>query len=242
VPKPKTNPETEVVPTRQNDRRQRRRFSAEDKARILAEADACAERGQLGELLRRQGIYSTHLTNWRAQLKPEGVVGLVAKRRGPRPKRDDKDRVIEKLEKQNARLEKELRISKALIEMHKKSARDSRDSAAENRGRLVELVRLFTARDAELASLWTPARVRAPRRSFNSPVCTSPPSAWTCINPSLQRTHAPAVSNSLTRSARAAVSSASADGSGILHTLIERAGPGCFGASRQRARWSLMAA
>jgi len=121
VPKPKTNAETEVVPTRQNDRRQRRRFSAEDKARILAEADACAERGQLGELLRREGIYSTHLTNWRAQLKREGVVGLVAKRRGPRPKRDDKDRVIEKLEKQNARLEKELRISKALIEMHKKA-------------------------------------------------------------------------------------------------------------------------
>lgn len=121
MPKPKTNPETEVVPTRQNDRRQRRRFSAEDKARILAEADACTERGQLGELLRREGIYSSHLTNWRAQLKREGAAGLAAKRPGPKPQRDDKDWVIEKLEKQNARLEKELRISKALIEMQKKA-------------------------------------------------------------------------------------------------------------------------
>lgn len=66
MPKPKTNPETEVVPTRQNDRRQRRRFSAEEKARILAEADACTERGQLGKLMHREGIYSSHLTNWRA--------------------------------------------------------------------------------------------------------------------------------------------------------------------------------
>ena len=121
MPKPKTNPETEVVPTRQNDRRQRRRFSAEDKARILAEADACTERGQLGELLHREGIYSSHLTNWRAQRKREGALGLAAKRPGPKPQRDDKDRVIEKLEKKNARLEKELRISKALIEMQIKA-------------------------------------------------------------------------------------------------------------------------
>lgn len=121
MPKPKTNPETEVVPTRQNDRRQRRRFTAEEKARIIAEADACNERGQLGQLLRREGIYSSHLTNWREQLKREGVVGLAAKRPGPKPQRDDKDRLIEKQERQIAKLEKELRISKALIEMQIKA-------------------------------------------------------------------------------------------------------------------------
>jgi transposase len=121
VPKPKTDPETEVVPTRQNDRRQRRRFSAEEKARILAEAEACTERGQLGELLHREGIYSSHLTNWRAQLEREGVAGLAVKRPGPKPQRDDKDRLIEKLAKKNAKLEKELRISKALIEMQIKA-------------------------------------------------------------------------------------------------------------------------
>jgi transposase-like protein len=121
VPKPKTNPETEVVPTPQNDRRQRRRFSPDEKTRILAEADACTERGQLGELLRREGIYSSHLTNWRAQLKREGLAGLTVRRPGPKPKYDEKDRVIQKQERQIARLEKELRISKALIEMQKKA-------------------------------------------------------------------------------------------------------------------------
>jgi len=121
VPKSKTKPETEVVPTRQNDRRQRRRFSPEEKARILAEADACTERGQLGELLRREGIYCSHLTSWRAQLKQEGLAGLATKRPGPKPQRDDKDRLIEKQERQIAKLEKELRISKALIEMQIKA-------------------------------------------------------------------------------------------------------------------------
>jgi transposase-like protein len=121
VPKPKTNPETEVVPIPQNDRRQRRRFTPEEKARIVAEADDCTERGQLGELLRREGIYSSHLTNWRAQLKREGLAGLAARRPGPKPKYDEKDRLIQQLEKKTAKLEKELRISKALIEMQIKA-------------------------------------------------------------------------------------------------------------------------
>lgn len=48
-------------------RSERRHFSAEYKARILAEADACAERGQIGALLRREGLYSSHLDKWRKQ-------------------------------------------------------------------------------------------------------------------------------------------------------------------------------
>ncbi|MGC4088652.1 MAG: hypothetical protein QM756_12285 [Polyangiaceae bacterium] len=87
----------------------------------MAEADACSERGQLGELMHREGIYSSHLTNWRAQLKREGVLGLAAKRPGPKPQRDDKDRLIEQQARQIAKLEKELRISTALIEMQKKA-------------------------------------------------------------------------------------------------------------------------
>jgi transposase len=121
VPKSKTKPETQVVPTPQNDRRQRRRFSPEQKARIVAQADACTERGQLGQLLRREGIYSSHLMSWRTQLQREGLLGLVAKRPGPKPHKDDKDRVIEKLQKQKAKLEKELRISQKLIELQIKA-------------------------------------------------------------------------------------------------------------------------
>jgi transposase len=120
VPKSK-NSDTEVVASSQHDRRQRRRFSAEDKQRILREADACSERGTLGELLRREGIYSSHLSVWRAQREHEGLGGLEAKQPGRKPSKDAKDRVIAELEKRNAKLEKELRISKALIDLQVKA-------------------------------------------------------------------------------------------------------------------------
>lgn len=119
MPKPKSK-RTEVVASPENDKRQRRHFSAEEKARILAEADACS-RGELGELLRREGIYSSHLTNWRAQLKQKGVEGLEPAKPGRKPAKDAKDRRIEQLEKKTAKLEKELRISQGLIELQQKA-------------------------------------------------------------------------------------------------------------------------
>jgi transposase len=121
VPKPKSETDTEVVPIPQNDRRQRRRFTPEEKVRIVRDADACTERGQLGELLRREGIYSSLLTNWRAQLRREGETGFATKKPGPKPLKDAKDRQIEKLEKDKAKLEKQLRISKKLIELQIKA-------------------------------------------------------------------------------------------------------------------------
>lgn len=121
MPKTRTKSNTEVVPVAQNDRRQRRRFTPEDKARILAEADACTERGQLGALLRREGIYSSHLTSWRAVSQREGLDGLAGKRPGPKPKYDEKDRLLEKQQRHIAKLEKELRISRALIDLQKKA-------------------------------------------------------------------------------------------------------------------------
>lgn len=119
MPKPQSK-KTEVVASPENDKRQRRHFSAEDKARIVAEADACS-RGELGELLRREGIYSSHLSNWRTQLKQRGVEGLEARKPGRKPSKDAKDRLIEKLEKEKAALEKELRISRGLIDLQKKA-------------------------------------------------------------------------------------------------------------------------
>ncbi len=71
--------------------------------------------------MRREGIYSSHLSNWRAAREREGLAGLQDKRPGPKPTKDAKDREIERLEKRNARLEKELRISKALIELQEKA-------------------------------------------------------------------------------------------------------------------------
>ncbi len=121
MPKPTSDTGTEIVPTPQNDRRQRRRFSPEEKARILREADRCTERGQLGALLRREGIYSSHLTVWRAMVSREGMAGLAGKKPGRKPGKDDKDRLIEKLQKRTAKLEKELRISQKVIELQVKA-------------------------------------------------------------------------------------------------------------------------
>jgi transposase len=120
VPKPRSQ-KTEVVASAEHDRRQRRRFSPEERGRILREADACSERGQLGALLRREGIYSSHLNAWRKAREREGLAGLQDKKPGPKPSKDAKDRLIEQLEKRNAKLEKELRISKALIELQEKA-------------------------------------------------------------------------------------------------------------------------
>ena len=102
----------------------RRRFTVEYKAKILAEADVCTEAGQLGELLRREGLYSSHLTTWRRQ-RDEGVLaGLTPKRRGrkAKPKNPLADEVA-RLQRENKRLQEQLRQAELIIDVQKKSPR-----------------------------------------------------------------------------------------------------------------------
>lgn len=66
------------------ERPKRRRFSAEYKLQILKEADACDKQGELGALLRREGLYSSHLSTWRAQ-REEGALGALERKRGRKP-------------------------------------------------------------------------------------------------------------------------------------------------------------
>jgi len=91
MPKP-VSPEsrTEVVANPEHDRRLRRRFAAEEKRRILAEAESCTERGQLTALLRRERLYSSQLATWRTQLEQEGQSALEAKKPGRKPLKDAK--------------------------------------------------------------------------------------------------------------------------------------------------------
>lgn len=99
----------------------RRRFTAEYKLRILAEADGCSEPGMLGELLRREGLYSSHLATWRRQ-RDEGVLaGLTPKRRGrkAKPKNPLSDEVA-RLERENQRLKEQLRQAELIIGVQKK--------------------------------------------------------------------------------------------------------------------------
>jgi transposase-like protein len=100
--------------------RSRRQFSPAEKLRIVRDADACRERGEVGALLRREGIYSSHLAAWRKQLDAHGVEGLAARRPGRKPVRDAKDAQIAALEKKAARLERDLELANKLIDLQKK--------------------------------------------------------------------------------------------------------------------------
>jgi transposase-like protein len=97
----------------------RRRFSVAEKQRILKAAAACAH-GELGALLRREGIYHSQLQDWRAQQAASGSQGLRGKRPGPAPKLDAKDRQIVALNSRLKKLERELVIVNGLVELQKK--------------------------------------------------------------------------------------------------------------------------
>lgn len=99
--------------------RGRRRFSAEYKARILREADAAKGTGEVGALLRREGLYSSHLVQWRRQRAQAAERGLAPRKRGPKGKSAEAKR-LEQLERENAKLQEELRIANIIISYQKK--------------------------------------------------------------------------------------------------------------------------
>lgn len=115
---PAAPPPDPEVPT---DRPRRRTFTAEYKKRILEEADACSALGAVGGLLRREGLFSSHLTEWRRQREQATVAGLAPKKRGRKQKVVDAmaTRVVE-LERDKLRLEERLRTAEIIIDVQKK--------------------------------------------------------------------------------------------------------------------------
>lgn len=105
-------------------RKTRRRYSAAEKLRIVAAADAAlasGEPGAVGALLRREGIYSSHLVNWRKQLRAGGTNGLEARTPGRKPKLDAKDRQLLAANKELAKLRRQLEVANAVIDLQKKA-------------------------------------------------------------------------------------------------------------------------
>jgi transposase-like protein len=97
----------------------RRKFTAAFKLRILKEAEACTRQGQLGALLRREGLYYSNLTLWRRQISQ----GLIPKKRGPLPQKPDPNvRRIAELERENAKLTHKLKHAELIIDVQKKVA------------------------------------------------------------------------------------------------------------------------
>ena len=115
----------------------RRRFTAADKVRILAEADACSARGAVGALLRREGLYSSQLTDWRRQRAAGSLAALAPHRRG-RPGAHPLEQEVQRLQRENARLAQRLAQAEAVLEVQKKLSElmgiplpsDSRDASS----------------------------------------------------------------------------------------------------------------
>ena len=109
-------PDPEVV-----DKPTRRRFAPSYKLRIIEEAERCTELGAVGRLLRREGLYSSHLTTWR-KAAHSGSLKALSKKRGRKPERNPLEEKVRKLERRNARLEEELRKAHLIIDVQGKVA------------------------------------------------------------------------------------------------------------------------
>jgi transposase len=103
------------------DRPTRRRFTADYKQRILAEAEAARDAGQIGALLRREGLYSSHLAEWRGTRDRAVRAALEPKKRGQKPAAPDARTLeIARLRRENERLETSLRKAELLLDLQKK--------------------------------------------------------------------------------------------------------------------------
>ena len=110
-----TAPDPEVVA-----KAQRRQFSADYKKRIRAEAEAAQQPGAIGAMLRREGLYSSHLTHWRQQSQQAMCSALAPHRRGPKPKHDPLFEEVRQLKQENSRLTDRLARAELIIDVQKK--------------------------------------------------------------------------------------------------------------------------
>jgi transposase-like protein len=118
VPQPARAPEIEVVA-----KAERRRFTAEYKRRIVREADRCTKPGDIGALLRREGLYASLLTTWRAARDRGELAGLSPRPRGPKvTPPDPREKQIAELEREVARQRKRAERAEALVDVQKKLA------------------------------------------------------------------------------------------------------------------------
>jgi transposase len=108
-------PDTEVVAKAKH-----RQYTAEYKLRILRELDGSQGSGETGALLRREGLYSSHLTNWRRQRERGELDGLSPQKRGPKP--DPQALELARLKRENERLREQLRKAELIIDVQKKVA------------------------------------------------------------------------------------------------------------------------
>jgi len=111
-----SEPDPEVVP-----RAKRRRFSAAYKRQMLEEIDQCRQHGKIGAVLRREGLYSSHISQWRRQREQGQLTGSKTKKRGRKP--DPQAVEIARLQRENEQLKARLQQAETIIEVQKKRSR-----------------------------------------------------------------------------------------------------------------------
>jgi transposase-like protein len=114
----KERPDPEVL-----EKARRRTFSAEYKRRILEKVDQCVQPGEIGSLLRREGLHSSHLTKWRKQRDEGALNGLAPRKRGPRQEPiSPLAQQVAAQEREIERLRKKLARAEVIIEFQKKTS------------------------------------------------------------------------------------------------------------------------
>lgn len=117
-PKAAESPDTEV-----KGKARRRNFSVSYKVKILNEADACANGREVGALLRREGLYHSHLSDWRKQRDQGALEGLKPKKRGRKRKPEDPSaKKLKQLEAENRKLKKKLERAELMLDVQKKAS------------------------------------------------------------------------------------------------------------------------
>ena len=110
-------PDPEVLP-----RAKRRQYTAQYKLRILEEVERCTERGQIGALLRREGLYSSHLSKWRRQ-RAEGQLQALSPQKRGRKAQEVGVEELTRLQRENERLRARLEQAEMIIDVQKKLSR-----------------------------------------------------------------------------------------------------------------------
>jgi transposase-like protein len=115
-----TGPAREVPDPAVEAKPQRRRFTAEYKLRVLREVERAKAPGDIGAILRREGLYSSHLVSWRRERDRVATAGLAARKRGPTAQ--VKDPRVTQLEREMARLRRRNQQVETLLEIQKKAS------------------------------------------------------------------------------------------------------------------------
>jgi len=117
---PPAGPPAEVPDPAVEAKPKRRRFTAEYKLRVLREVERAKGPGEAGAILRREGLYSSHLATWRRERDRVAKAGLAARQRGPQAR--VKDPRVQQLERENAKLRRQLQRVETLLEIQKKAS------------------------------------------------------------------------------------------------------------------------